>query len=100
MAGSMLLPMIPAQEFSSFAEAYCLSREIVSAPGWDFSSANSWWILLIRFSGPKELNAHKIKLMTMITFPASLTNIFALLIMVCTTLFHLGERYVGNSRMK
>src|SRR5436190_24311057 len=36
----------------------------------------------------------------MMILPASKTNIFALLIIVVSAFFHLGARYMGNSRIK
>ena len=81
--GKGITQLKKAIELTASTDAGGLSE--ASACSYFFSTA------AILPEGPKELSAHKTRLMIMMIFPASKTKIRALFTMACATFFSLGD---------
>src|SRR5882757_1013486 len=96
----MVLPNMPAKEFSS--SAVFLSLFNCTALAVSFATSASYFVVTsaMRCLGPKVLSTHSNRLITIIILPACSTNIFAFSIMVYTIFFQRGPRYIGSSKIK
>ena len=92
MAGSIILPKVPANEFWSNAVLRFLPSSSFCC-GFSFISCSYLAVTAAIFClGPYELNTHNKRLMTIIILPACNTKIFAFSTMVVKAFFHLGLR--------